>query len=342
MPARVWTVMKTRLIFMTLAVFLVVVSVTATVTKTTDARNDGFLGPIRSVSTKQEPSQIVWRQPDGPTVALPVGCIDCEYDEEGNRIKSGESLDGVWHGEIVQILHNGDVTEKMAKNANGEVYRREIVGPDGILEQEGYENGKRISQSNWFYDGNGHVSAFRGYDRDGVLISSSTSVSDASGNYKEEWDYGPNGSFSLHFVETNEPKSDTYTFSSFNENGSIKVAFTTVGTKVISYRQETAEENVFGHSFSMDPSGKTQEAYKCHRDGRCDHFISYFMDESRHLVHRNEWHDADGALKYSADFEYELDAYGNWTKRTVWVWSEDLGERKLYATDYRAYSYWHK
>jgi hypothetical protein len=334
--------MRTRLISVSLAVFLVGVSVTATETKTSDARNDGFFGPIRSVSTKQEPSQIDWHQPAGFSIVLPVWCIDCEYDEQGNRIKTGMTIDGVWQGEIVQILQHDDRIERIAKNNNGEVCRREIVGPYGILEQEGYENGKRISQSNWFYDANGHLSAFRGYDRDGVLISSSTSVSDAKGNYKEEWDYGPNSSFSLHFAETNEPKSDTYTFSNFNENGSIRVAFATVGTEVISYRQATAEENVFGDSFSMDPTGKTQEAYKCHRDGRCDHFISYFTDESRHQVRRKEWHDADGTLKYSADFEYEIDAYGNWTKRTVWVWSDELGERKLYTTDYRTFTYWQK
>jgi hypothetical protein len=334
--------MKTRPIIVGLAVCFVVVSVTATETKNTDARDDGFFGPIRSVSSHQEPTQVAWQQPDGPIVALPLSRIDCEYDEDGNRIKSGNTVNGAWQGETVQIMHNGDVVEKMEKNADGEVYRRDIVGPYGIVEQESYKNGKRSSQSNWFYDANGHLSAFRGYDRDGVLTSSSTEVSDASGNYKEHWDYGPNGSFSLHFVETNEPKTATYAFTSFNENGTIKVAFTTVGTKVTSYRQEAPEQNVFGDTFFMDPVGKTQEGYRCHSDGLCDHYISYYTDENRHQVRRNEWRDADGTLKYSADFEYELDQYGNWTKRTVWVWNEDLGERKLYTTDYRTYTYWGK
>ena len=334
--------MKTRQVIASLAVLLIVVSLEATETKYTDARNDGFFGPIRSVTTKQEPSQIQWQQPSGPIAVLTVWCMDCEYDVEGNRIKSGQTIDGVWQGERVRILREGNAIVKTSENANGEMFRREVMGPYGIEEQELFENGKKTSQSNWFYDANGHVSGFRGYDRDGVLTNSSTSVSDASGNYREEWDYGANGSFSLHFLEINEPKSDTCTFSNFNEDGSIKVAYTTVGTKLISYRQETAEENVFGDQFIMDPTDKTQEAYRCHGDGRCDHAISYFIDESRHQVRRNELHDANGVLKYAADFEYEFDSYGNWTKRTVWVWSEELGERKLFTTDYRTFTYWNK
>jgi len=253
-------------------------------------------------------------------------------------------MDGEFRGEVVRLLRDstGKVIEKIAENYKGDTNRREVFGTYGITEQDEFENGKQISQSFWFYDGNGHLTGFRRYDKDGIISSSSSSMIDASGNFKEQWDFGPNDSFSLHFVETNDPKTDTFTFTNFNENGSIKVAFTTVGTKVVSYRQEPSEQQVFGSNFFMDPVGKTQESYSCHSDGCCDHIISYFLDEARHHVSRIEWHDPAGVLKLSSDYEYELDQFGNWTKRTVWVWSPELGERKLYETDYRTLKYWDK
>lgn len=288
--------------------------------------------------------QIEWHQPNGPTVALPAGCAECEYDPEGNRIKRGQIIDGESREDVVRFLRDstGKVIEKITENYRGEMYRREVIGPYGITEQHEFENGKQISQSFWFYDANGHLSGFTSYDGDGVIVGSSLSMIDASGNFKEEWDSGPNGSFSLHFAETNDPKTGTWTFTNFNENGSIKVTFTTVGTKVISYWQEPGEQQVFGSNFFMDSVGKTQESYSCHSDGNCDHIVSYFPDEARHHVSRIEWRDAAGVLKLSSDYEYELDQFGNWTKRIVLVWSPELGERKLYETDYRTLKYWSK
>lgn len=327
-----------------LAILLVLLPVCASEPKNTDARSDGLFGPIRSVSTREERPQLDWHQPDGPAVALPVSCSECEYDPEGNRIKTGQLIDGEFRGEVVRFLRDstGKVIEKFAENYEGEMYRREVIGPYGITEQDGFENGKQISRSFWFYGANGYLSEFRNYNRDGVIVGGSFSMIDASGNSKEEWDYGPNDSFSLHFVQTYDPKTDTVTFTNFNENGSIKVTFTTVGTKVISYWQEPSEQQMFGSNFFMDPVGKTQESYSCHSDGSCDHVISYFPDEARHHVRRIEWHDAAAVLKVCADYEYEFDQFGNWTKRTVWVRSPELGERKLYETDYRTLKYWSK
>jgi len=303
-----------------------------------------LFGPIQSVSTREERAQIEWHQPDGPTVALAAGCPECEYDPEGNRIRAGQILDGEFRGDVVRFLRDstGKVIEKIAENNKGEMYRREVIGPYGITEQDGFENGKLISLSFWFYDANGHLTESRNYDRDGVLVASSHSMTDANGNFIEEWDSGPNGGFSLHFVETNDPKTGTWTLTNFNENGAIKLTLTTVGTKLISYWQEPSEQEVFGSTFFMDPVGKTQESYSCHGDGSCDHVIYYFPDEARHRVGRIEWLDVAGVLKLSADYEYDLDQFGNWTKRTVWVWRPELGERKLYEKDFRILKYWGK
>jgi hypothetical protein len=148
-----------------LALLFLPVSLSASEPKYTDARSDGLLGPIRSVSTREERAQIEWH-PDGPTLTLPA-CQECEYDLEGNRIRTGQIIDGEFRGDVIRLLRDntGKVIEKIAENYKGEMYRREVIGPYGIAEQDGFENGKQISRSLWFYDGNGHLSEYRNYDR---------------------------------------------------------------------------------------------------------------------------------------------------------------------------------
>lgn len=334
--------MRPLLIYIVLATLFAVSALHASGKKYSDARSWGFLGPVRSVSTTEHRENVDWHQPNGPSVTPPSGCSECEFDRDGNRVKTGQILDGEFRGEIIRIRRasDGKVLEKTAENAQGEIQWREVYGPYGVSEQEGFESGKPVRSAFWFYDSNGHLSGFRGYDRDGSVSASSSSIISADGNSKEQWDYGPNGAFTLHFIDITDPKTDTWTFTNLNQDGSIKVSVTTVGTKVISYWQVPTEKPVFGSNFYMDRSGKTQDSYSCHSDSTCDHIISFYPDEESPQVSRIEWRDNAEALNLAADFEYEQDSFGNWTKRTVWVWSPELGERKLYETDSRTLRYW--
>jgi hypothetical protein len=336
--------MKADLASVALAVFLLAVRLDASEPKSTDARRDGLFGPVRYVSAKQELQQVDWGLKDAKAGVIGVSCLECEYDREGNRIKSGGLVDGEFHGDLIRIVcdQTGKVTERIEENYKGEVVRREVLGRYGITEQVGYEKGKAISRSTWSYDANGHVTEFYQYDQNGVVTGSSFSTSDANGDIKEQWDYGRNGVFQLHFAQYYNPQTDMSTFTSFNESGSTKVAFTTKGTKVLSYWQQTGEEHVFGSIFWRDRVGKTEVTHNCNPDGTCDEIASYFPDETTNQVSRVEWHDSAQVLKLAFDYVYQVDAIGNWIKRTVWVWSPELGERKLCETDYRTIRYWSK
>ena len=146
----------------------------------------------------------------------------------------------------------------------------------------------------------------------------------------------------LHFAQRYDPKTDIGTFTNFNENGLTKVAITTKGFKVLSYWQQTSEDSAFGSHFGRDPLDKMQVWHSCNPDGTCDEITSYFSDQAMHLVKRVEWHDPAQVLKLAFDYEYELDAVGNWTKRTVWVWTSQFEVCKLFETDYRTITYWSK
>lgn len=96
-----------------------------------------ILERIRDVSTQIVMTPIKWTQPDGLSLIMPVGCNDCEYDFEGNRILSGqEQPDGTFFGENIEIVRDdhGHVIERTRINAtDGKVIEQEKDGPFGSV-----------------------------------------------------------------------------------------------------------------------------------------------------------------------------------------------------------------
>lgn len=155
--------------------------------KKTDAQMDGLLGPVRSVSTRQELGKVDLPPEKRATWVIAAWCEFCEYDREGNRLRSGQET-----MRIVRDENNG-VSEKIFENPDGDVYRHEVWGPFGITAQTGSAKGKAISHSTWRYDENGHVAEFHNYDQEGVQVQSSLTVNGKLDHNREEWDYGKGG-----------------------------------------------------------------------------------------------------------------------------------------------------
>ena len=114
---------------------------------------------MKSVSTETTRTDVVWSQPGGPTLAIPIWCQECEFDPNGNRTKFGQMIDGRFQGEIVHLLFDGQahVTEPIADDTStGETIRRETVGPFGNTEESFYRNGELQSRALFSYDQYGH------------------------------------------------------------------------------------------------------------------------------------------------------------------------------------------
>src|SRR6266852_1267040 len=106
--------------------------------------------------------------------------------------------------------------------------------------------------------------------------------------------------------------------------------------------REAAKALPTGAISSWTGDGRTQKSFSCNPDGSCHRITSSFGDDvSRHMK-RVEWRDPSGVLRMAFDYAYQLDQFDNWTKRTVWVWSPELGERKLAEIDYQTLTYWNK
>ena len=114
-----------------------------------------------------------------------------------------------------------------------------------------------------------------------------------------------------------------------------------VGGKLASF-WKISDSQQFGDGFVETGENGDQENYACHKDGTCEisrvHY-EYLNADKRNPVSA-EWRDSERNLMFGAYCDYEVDSYGNWTRRTVSVWSPALNGRKMYETDVREIKYW--
>jgi hypothetical protein len=302
----------------------------------TDREKDGLSGPVRSVSTTREPTQVKYQLPDGPGIPMPNSPLDSEYDQEGRRTWSGSNNSS--RSRYVKDS-SGAVIEQVDENEKGEPWRRLLFGPFGPIEAQVLTDSHWSTRETHRYDNRGNVVESLTFDADGSLLSRRETTFDEDGLAIEDWLHGRDNSFSWHTVHTYDRKSKFETFTSFHEDGSTDVTFVVQGSKVLSYWQSAANAGP-GSLFRMETGPRTAEvrSYKPDRSfGRADYV---YLEEQKRNVVRAEVYDGADELKATAEYEYEFDARGNWVKCSVKVWTPSLGTSELYETDHRTIAYW--
>ncbi len=310
----------------------------------TQASIDGFSGSIRSVSSASAYTHIQWGQPGGPTLVTPLWCQDCEYDRDGTRTKFGQIVEKKFVGQNILLSHDasGRVTERFVTDAaSGTLQEHDIMGPFGRLEQTTFINGKPEWKSLFTYDSNGNMSDWRSYHW-GKLEGHTKILTDADGNLLDRSVYDKHGQ--LSWQHTFDPETNIELFSSYDETGKVILTYTVRDEKLISFWEASDAGHQFGDNFTQNLGEGTYENYACHNDLKCDvSRIHYeYQNHDKHTPTSAEWSDAEGNLQLAAYFQYQVDSYGNWTERKVWVWNPSLGERTLYETDWRTITYWSK
>ena len=310
--------------------------------KKTDAQRYGLAGPIRTMSTQEGKAEFALDQTDWPVQVGTVDCRECAYDRQGMLTRYGQIAEGEFRGERYQITRDehGNVVEQVRLGADGEIAGRTVYGPYGIIEASEYTDGVRGFHTEWNYDSGGHLGEMVQYDRDNKIQTRTLRQTDATGNIKEEWCYGSQDELSYHILDTYDPKTDVWTWTSYAEDGSVKVAIETQDDKVHFFRQNVNDPNVFGQHFFLDPIGNTQHSFRGHADGTYDDITTIYPDEKLHNPERVEWRDGTGTLRLKVEYEYEVDGQRNWTARRTSVWTPDLGEKKVYKVDLRRLTYW--
>ena len=318
---------------------------TAQTAHKTQAQLDQLNGPVHSVSTQAVMSGIKWKEPSGPGLVTLVSCRDCEYDSEGNRIRSGQKLsDGTFYGENIEILRDdqGRVIQRNHISAtSGEIFEREKDGPFGPVE-ELFSAGP-IARNTKTYDRFGNVLEWLSFDASGQQVSRSITRTNSDGQWTEHASWGKNSQ--LQYRETYDPETDFQHFESLDDSGAVRVTFTISHNKVLSFWKASDETNQFGDSFTTNLGNGNFDMFSCQRVGTCDvTYVHYtYADSSSHQFPTTaEWRNDSGKLQYASWCEYEFDDQHNWTKRTVWILSPETPERTLYETDTRTMTYWTK
>ncbi len=311
----------------------------------TDAQRMDLAGPVKSVSLTSTKTDVAWQQPGGPALIIPAWCSECAFDPDGNQIKSGQIFNGVFHGEFTRLVRdaNGHVMERFIEDAStGEMIRRELVGPYGKTEESSYLHGAPQSRVYFNYDQYGHMLDRLTLDAAGNHKAHTTVNTNQDGNDTEEWDWGEDSQLILHFRQIFDPKTKVEHFIGFNPFGGVNLTWTAIGGKLSSFWEPRDAPSQFGDNFSEDVGNDTFENYDCHSDGTCalSRILYVYLDPKRRNPLSIEWRDEAGNLRVASYYEYDIDAYRNWTRREIWVWSMSLGERKLYESDSRSITYW--
>ena len=127
-------------------------------------------GRIKAVSTTASRTDIHWQQPAGPSLIVPIFCWECEFDPNGNQTRSGQTFNGSFHGEIIQLVVDGQghITERVAEDAStGDTVRHEFVGPFGKTERSLYKDGELQYRVLLSYDEYEHTTEWRRLDAAG-------------------------------------------------------------------------------------------------------------------------------------------------------------------------------
>jgi len=327
-----------RVAFVIFFFSIAAISALASSKKSTDAQSDGFKGAVKSVTTEQQVVSHPWpHQPDGPSINYPAGCAVCEYDEEGRAVLRGQDSGTGFVGDKIHYVRdeNGKITHQIVENERGRLVSSVETGPLGKIEQEFYQDGVLHSRTKYRYDESGNLIESVNYDAHGVQVARTTASFDENGNVTEQYDYGPKNTFLLHFTQSYDPETDVQIFTNYKEDGTVLLTFTARGGRVVSYWQQPSGKRELGNTVCFKTGCESHNL-----DGSPFRTVTTYEDGDSRSPKRIELRDDTDQPEMAADYEYEFDAHGNWTKRSVWVWTRESGERQLFEIDSRTLSYW--
>ncbi len=309
----------------------------------TDARSDGFNGPVKSVISSTFPHGISWSQPAGVALVLPISCQECDYDPDGTRTRSGQRYADGFRGD--NIISNrdaqGHISDRRVLDSSTSALKvHEVIGPFGLTEQTYYEHGKVSSSRTLRYDPLGHLSETFSFDSSGQQVEHTHSSVTKEGVRTEDSTWGRNGQ--LKWQQFFDPEKHTGSFTTFDEAGMVKLAWTRKDGNMTSFWERSGEDNQYGDCLGNDEDENGARQTHCFANGNRERAIireQYMEPKSRNLKSA-EWRDGVGKLLYAAYYDYEFDSHHNWTRRSIWVISPDLPERTLYEENTRTLVYW--
>jgi hypothetical protein len=319
---------------------LVAIAAAAQSKHKTDAQVDGFEGAIHAVSTHMERAQVNWHQPLGPMLVMPIFGPYCEYASDGSRTRSGVlTEEGEFVGEEIKLIRDGfgQVIERTTSAVpDGWISRQEKTGPFGPIEATFWAIANGPAQHQTFtYDRLGYLAEESTFDAPGNLVGRTTTRTNEDGQWTEHAGWSKNSQ--LEWRETYDPETDFQRFETYDDSGAVQLSLTFSHDKVQTFWAATDDSNQFGSSITANKGDGDVDYFTCHKGGECDvsHVHYTYADSNKQNPSSVQWRNSEGVLLYASRYEYEFDDHHNWTKRTVWLRTQEISEGTLYETDTR-------
>ncbi len=313
--------------------------------KWTQAANMGLAGPIKTVSATHQTFMPQPLQPDGPSVIYPLFCEECEFDRKGNQVRTGVLDDGHFRGGVEHEIRDelGRVQEEVWENEKGEVTSRHVYtnGRFGKTQDDFYMNGKLFNTTTFSYDDRGNVAASNVSKPDGILESHNEGTFDGRGNQLEMVTAGPGDTY-WHVIQTyNLETGHLESFTSLNRDGSVRLRFRLNEDTVLSFWQQNEDKPTYGSGICFADDDRAERDCRDYNwDGTYSTTHYTFTDKTKRNPVKVMLYDSQHQVVMEADYEYDLDAVGNWTKRTIWIRTRESGQRQLFEKDIRTLTYY--
>jgi hypothetical protein len=202
-------------------------------------------------------------------------------------------------------------------------------------------NGKLFSTSTFSYDSQGNVVESSTYKADGSLESCHWSRFDERGNELESVSEGPGDTY-FDVIQTYNPRTGHLeSFTSLNRDGSMRLWFRADDYAVLSYWQQPGDKRTYGSDIYFDDdNGTERDCREYNWDGTYATTHYNFTDKTKRNPVKATLYGTDHQIVMETDYEYGLDAFGNWTERTLWVQAGESGEPQLLEKNVRTLTYY--
>ena len=315
--------------------------------KWTQAENMGFAGPIKSVSGTHQSFAPQPKEPDGFSIVYSSSCEECEFDREGNQVRSGTVENGHFRGGVMHEIRDelGRVKSEIWENEKGEVISHHDYtnGPAGKERDDFYLNDKLVNSTTFRYDNRGNIIESNVYKPDHALDSHNEAAFDNEGNQIESLSEGPGENYS-HVIQTYNPETGHLeSFTSLNRDGLVRLQLRLHDDTVLSFWQKSGDKPTYGSGLCFgDDEGTERECRNYNWDGTYLTTQYTFTDKSKRNPLKATRYDTDHQVVMEVKYDYEFDSVGNWTKRTVWVKTPESGKWQLLEKDARTLTYFGK
>ena len=299
----------------------------------------GFAGPVKSVVTTRQTFMQVPIQRSGPVIVYPALCDECEFDINGSAAVS--RFGGTVQRKILDGM--GRAQEQTSEDEKGEVFAHSVFtyGPMGIVRSETYQGGKLSSVAAFTYDGRGNVVESNLYGPDGTLQRRTLDKFDEQHRNLESVAEGPGDSYTDVVRTYSKDTGYLESMTSLNRDGTVRSALRVDESQVLSYWHQPGDTHGGRTSICFaDDGGTERDCREYNADGTYTTAHFSFTDPSKRHPVQVKLYGSDLQLVMEADYDYELDSFGNWAKRTVWVRTEPSGERHIVEKDARTLTYY--